>query len=517
MEVKKNMALLLLAITPLHIILFAVVGFLLALLILLAVIFACGKKRSNGENDGEEEKDAPASSSPESPRTDDASVPGGQTSEDLPEEVFSAAVQSPAMIAEQPVETPADEVPESEAQRSVPAADEAPAVGAQQSAEVPSDEETQGGQMLSERERASAGGEVRPPEEGREEILQPAPADAQDDAQDKPVRVSYVAEDGWFVRVRYDKSFEAKLIQGDEALKKWYSALKNELLSYQKVTARRSWQHEAFRLGRTTIAKFVIRGKTLCLYLAFSPAQYEGSKYLVEDASEHAKFEKTPLLYRIRNDRRCRYAADLIAAAVAAANGIRGEAQPHDYSAIPFEDTASLIERGLVRIVEVRRRTDGAGGTQLPEDFADLEDPEEDDLPGEDVEQPEEPEEAPAPVPEPERESDPSAEHRVSVTAAERLMTDEEALILPAERSSDNFRQTIVNIDTLGEYFSDGERVTIDEMRERIPFFDKRATAVKVLARGVLTKTLEVEADDFSLAAVKMILLLGGKAYVRGK
>ena len=58
------MALLLLAITPLHIILFAVVGFLLALLILLAVIFACGKKRSNGENDGEEEKDAPATTSP---------------------------------------------------------------------------------------------------------------------------------------------------------------------------------------------------------------------------------------------------------------------------------------------------------------------------------------------------------------------------------------------------------------------------------------------------------------------
>ncbi len=512
------MALLLLAITPLHIILFAVVGFLLALLILLAVIFACGKKRSNGENDGEEEKDAPASSSPESPRTDDASVSGGQTSEELPEEVFSAAVQSPAMTTEQPEEVPAEEVPaeevpESEAQRSVPAADVAPAVGARQPAEIPSDEEVQGGQMLSEREQASAGGEVRPPEEGRAEILQPAPADA----RDKPVRVSYVAEDGWFVRVRYDKSFEAKLIQGDDQLKKWYSALKNELLSYQKVTARRSWQHEAFRLGRTTIAKFVIRGKTLRLYLALSPAQYVGSKYLVEDASEHAKFEKTPLLYRIRNDRRCRYAADLIAAAVAAANGIRGEAQPHDYSAIPFEDTASLIERGLVRIVEVRRRTDGAGGTQLPEDFADPEEPEEDDLPGEDGEQPEEPEEAPAPVPEPERESDPSAEHRVSVTAAERLMTDEEALILPAERSSDNFRQTIVNIDTLGEYFSDGERVTIDEMRERIPFFDKRATAVKVLARGVLTKTLEVEADDFSLAAVKMILLLGGKAYVRGK
>lgn len=71
----------------------------------------------------------------------------------------------------------------------------------------------------------------------------------------------------------------------------------------------------------------------------------------------------------------------------------------------------------------------------------------------------------------------------------------------------------IVNIDTLSEYFADGERVGIEEMKQRIPFFNKKATYVKVLARGVLTKTLEVEADDFSLDAVKMIALLGGKVY----
>ena len=128
-----------------------------------------------------------------------------------------------------------------------------------------------------------------------------------------------------------------------------------------------------------------------------------------------------------------------------------------------------------------------------------------------------EPEAEPEPeaVEEPEPLPDPAVEHRVSVAVAEQLMTDEEALVLAAEAGSDRQRQTIVNIDTLGEYFADGERVTIDEMRERIPFFDQKATSVKVLARGVLNKTLEVEADDFSLAAVKMILLLGGKAYVR--
>ena len=40
---------------------------------------------------------------------------------------------------------------------------------------------------------------------------------------------------------------------------------------------------------------------------------------------------------------------------------------------------------------------------------------------------------------------------------------------------------------------------------------DKRASSYKVLARGKLDKALTVEAADFSLPAVKMIVLTGGK------
>ncbi len=326
-----------------------------------------------------------------------------------------------------------------------------------------------------------------------EPVKEQTPAEGQ-------TRIVYASDDGWFVNVRYDKSFEAKLIQGDDKLKEYYSELKNELLSYNKVTARRSWQHESFRRGRATVAKLVIRGKTLRLYLALEPMLYEESKYRVEDASEHAKFAKTPLLYRIKNDRRCRYAKDLIAAAMASAEALRGEEQEEDYASVPYEETDALIARGLVRIIEVRRRMDGSGAVVLPED-------EDDDT---------------EPVAEPTALTPRSVtaltvqeEHRVSVSDADGLMADEEAeeLVDVAERVSDRRRQTIVNIDTLSEYFSDGERVGIDEMKERIPFFNKKATYVKVLARGVLTKTLEVEADDFSLDAVKMIVLLGGRVY----
>ncbi|HIZ63521.1 MAG TPA: uL15 family ribosomal protein [Firmicutes bacterium] len=533
----------LLAITSLHIVLFAVAAFLVALIILLAVIFLCTKKNRTENHADVSAKpltdsvvssavqpvaeQAPAEEPTAEPVAEQA--PAEEPVAEPAEEQAPAeeAVEEPAE-KETSFEAPVTEVAEEEtpAEESVaePVAEQAPA---EETVEEPAEKETSVEEPVAEPVAEQVPAEEPVADKSEEQLMADKPA------EDGTSRIVYTSEDGWYVRVRYDRSFEAKLIQADDTLKRWYSELKNELLSYKKVTSRLSWQHEAFRLGRGTVAKLVIRGKTLRIYLALDPSAYDGSKYVVEDASEHAKFEKTPLLYRIRSERRCRYAKELIAAAIAALGGDRGQEQDTDYASVPYENTQELIGRGLVRIVEVRRRTQGGGKTELLADEDEAED--EDDLvvesseleaeteeetaaePASEKEQEPETESEPEAVEEPEPEPlpDPAVEHRVSVAVAEQLMTDEEALVLAAEAGSDRQRQTIVNIDTLGEYFADGERVTIDEMRERIPFFDQKATSVKVLARGVLNKTLEVEADDFSLAAVKMILLLGGKAYVR--
>ena len=535
----------LLAITSLHIVLFAIAAFLVALIILLAVIFLCTKKNRTENHADVSAKPLTDSvvSSAAQPVAEQApavepiaepvaeQVPAEEPVAEPAEEQDSAeeAVAEPAE-KETSVEEPVAEVAEEEASAEEPVAEPAEK---ETSVETPvaevAEEEVPAEEPVAEPVAEQAPAEEPVADKPEEQLMADKPA------EDGTSRIVYTSEDGWYVRVRYDRSFEAKLIQADDTLKRWYSELKNELLSYKKVTSRLSWQHEAFRLGRGTVAKLVIRGKTLRIYLALDPSAYDGSKYVVEDASEHAKFEKTPLLYRIRSERRCRYAKELIAAAIAALGGDRGQEQDTDYASVPYENTQELIGRGLVRIVEVRRRTQGGGKTELLADEDEAED--EDDLvvesseleaeseeetaaePASEREQEAvseiEPETEPEAVEEPEPLPDPAVEHRVSVAVAEQLMTDEEALVLAAEAGSDRQRQTIVNIDTLGEYFADGERVTIDEMRERIPFFDQKATSVKVLARGVLNKTLEVEADDFSLAAVKMILLLGGKAYVR--
>ena len=486
----------------------AAAALLLIMLIVHLVYKNAEKKRRSeqiNEMSVEEPAAAPVEESVEEPAAEEPAAAAVPAEEPVEEPAAEEPVEEPAEepATEEPVEEPVEE----------PAAE-----AAEEPAEEPATEEP----VEEPVEEPAA-------EAAEEPAAKAAPAVETGSAERK---VIYTSEDGWFVNVRYDRSFTARLIQSDERIKGYYSQLKNALLSYKKVTARTSWQHEAFRRGRVTVAKLVLRGKTLRLYLSLDPVRYEGGKYLVEDASEHAKFEKTPLLYRIKNDRRCRYAKELIADAMAQAEAAAGEEQNVDYASIAYEPTEQLIDRGLVRIIEVRRRTEGAGAVMLPYE----EDPDdEDDVNEAPVEETEEPEEElveepaeeseEAPVEETEEElveepaEGPEEEPSISVAAAETMMADDEAeaLVEVSEHIAVRGKQTIVNVDTLGEYFSNGEQVTLEKMKERIPFLNKKATEVKVLARGVLTKKLEVEADDFSLAAVKMIVLMGGKVSVTKK
>ena len=148
----------------------------------------------------------------------------------------------------------------------------------------------------------------------------------------------------------YNKSFQAKYIQSPDEEKNWYIHIKNELLSYKNVKSRLSWRKETFRIGREIVAKITIRGRTLCLYLPLNPKDYDGSKYIVEDASNVVAFEDTPLLYRIRSHRRSEYACELIEKVMANIGAEKGESPDVDYY-LPYEGIVELIEKDLIRRV----------------------------------------------------------------------------------------------------------------------------------------------------------------------
>lgn len=460
-----------------------------AVLIVLAVVItvAAVRHRRNKKNAAQEQtSEQPVAaaeageSAPEQEPVEEKApaaelVPSEEAVTELPEpaaEIITepaaepAAEVQPETVTEVSEGAPASE-PTAEAEESVPAAEPVPEKAPEPAPAAEPAAET------SETVRAAA-----PVLENAEPIPEGAKV------------MNIVASPGMFIRYRYNRSFEAKLIQSDDTVKRYYSELKNCLLSYKKVTSRISWRHESFRKGRPAAAKFVIRGKTLCLCLALDPENYEESKYIVDDMSRYARFAGTPLMYRIKNERRLRYAKELIAFLFGGTEPSGHEDE--DFAAIPYEDTQSLVERGLIKIVSYREVAIEEKTENEEEEFED-----DDDFAGEDFD-----------------DDDDDELDEINASDVGSYMADDRAKLRVQEGNevSDRTRSGIVNVDTLGKFFNEGEKVTVAEIKRRVSYFPKNVTYIKVLARGKLDKPLIVVADDFSLEAVKMIVLTGGRA-----
>lgn len=181
--------------------------------------------------------------------------------------------------------------------------------------------------------------------------------------------VATAEEDGSENAMRYDRSFRARLIQSEDQVKEWYASIKNDLLSFDRVSCRISWKHESFSYRRNPVAKLVIKGKTLCLYLALNPADYKDSKYKLEDVSKIAQFADTPSLYRIKSDKRVRYAQDLVAELCAKLGSEKTEREAVDYYE-PYNGDLALIKKGLIRRVfeDASKSFIGASGFSAAQD-----------------------------------------------------------------------------------------------------------------------------------------------------
>ena len=271
---------------------------------------------------------------------------------------------------------------------------------------------------------------------------------------------------GNIFEIRFIKSFTAKLSQSEDLVKDYYTILKNYALSYKKTTSRVSWHYDSINLGRNQALKFVIRGKTLCVYFALNADDYAETKYKVEK-SEAKKYADVPCLFRIKNDRRLGYAKDLIDEVMKKLETEKGKEKNEDYK-IPFEETKVLLKKGLIKETKTKVKD--------------------------------------APINE---HHDP-----ISVEEADKMMTNE---VAEASIEEDTIhhrhkgKKEIINIDTLSQNFSDGEEVNLKALIKK-KLVPAKTGYVKVLARGALDKRLIVDLDDYSLQAVKMIVLLGGHA-----
>ena len=279
--------------------------------------------------------------------------------------------------------------------------------------------------------------------------------------------------------VRYKFSFRAKLIQAPRELQARFGEFADEARAYKKVKFTVSWKQVRIYSGRNTLALVLFKGRKICVAFALDPAEYAESKYGGIDVSSVKRFAKTPYLLKLTSARKTRYAKELFAA-VAAKYGLeKGSVTKTDFY-LPFRTTEELIKVNLVKLLSSGDITDDAEVVKA--DIADLI-----------------------------RDKITLAEAGISLSdevAAEYMETadDMAAVRKPVSRG----RRAIINIDTLAQNFAAEDVVTLDALKEK-KLVPSGAGSLKVLARGLLDKPLTVEADDFSIDAVKMILLTGGR------
>ncbi len=169
--------------------------------------------------------------------------------------------------------------------------------------------------------------------------------DTDDDDQDSEIEIDETGN-----IIRYSRSFTARIIQSSDEVKARYSELKNYLLSFENVRSRISWKHEIFQMGKKTVGKFNVRGKTLCLCLATDPKMFDGTKYVVDDLSVRNKKNPMPCLYRIKSELRVRYAKDLIDVVMAGFEAVQKDSYEESNFVMPYESTQVLIKRKLIKL-----------------------------------------------------------------------------------------------------------------------------------------------------------------------
>ena len=140
---------------------------------------------------------------------------------------------------------------------------------------------------------------------------------------------------------RGPRDFTTKLMRADSVLKSRYSEIKNELLRYG-MSSRMSKSNESWYNGRTTYVKFAIRGKTLCVYLALDPKEFEGTKYNFRNVGDVNKYESVPMYVRLKSDRSVRWLKELLATMAEKKGWERSDSAERDFR---YVDTSKKPEK----------------------------------------------------------------------------------------------------------------------------------------------------------------------------
>jgi hypothetical protein len=165
------------------------------------------------------------------------------------------------------------------------------------------------------------------------------------------------AETGLVIRLK--RSFTAKLKQSEEEVKQYYSDVKNELKSYERINSNVSWHGDRFNYGRDTVAKLNICGKTLCLYLALDPEdeEFKQTVYHQKNVGGQKAYENTPFMVKIKSGVAAKKAVRLVGYLAEKLGAVKDAdfAEVNYVDEYAYQSTKELFDEGFIKATKEKK------------------------------------------------------------------------------------------------------------------------------------------------------------------
>ncbi len=102
----------------------------------------------------------------------------------------------------------------------------------------------------------------------------------------------------------------------------------------------------------------------------------------------------------------------------------------------------------------------------------------------------------------------------IDADEADEMITDDEAMAtVEREKGAGEGAQSYINLGVIDKNFEAGDTVTLAILKAK-KLMPAKIKRIKILADGVLTKPITVKAESYSMQAIKMIELTGGKVVI---
>ena len=278
--------------------------------------------------------------------------------------------------------------------------------------------------------------------------------DDEEEPEDDGAPKLITAEDA---RKRRTSTMRGRLRYGSDVNKTIYEELVNHLLTYKNVSRSLTNRADNFKHKGALVAKITLTGKTIKLFLPLDPEQYEYDKYH-QLITEKKGYEEVPFTLKVKSNRGLKYAKELIDETM-----VQKQVDKKKKTERKSFKELILLQKGSLLIKA--KKTD-------------------------------------------------KLRSRVDSQDANAQLTDAEALELIKVKNVpyvDEVKKTaFVGLDKIQDLYNDCDMVNIKTLRKR-GLVKEEHNRVKIIGGGTLTKSLKVYADEYSLTAVKMIVLLGGK------